>query len=151
MENLFGLSLLSQFLVTISFMLIAFIFWIYRRQSYFENHYIPYVNSIPLLGSLTDSLFGKVSFYDDILGVCNQPKVKGKPFFGIFLFHMPTVMVNEPEIIKRILVKDFQSFSNRYTTTDIHDYLGYNQLFSLKNSLWKKMRGKLSPFSAVES
>ncbi|CRK88816.1 CLUMA_CG002619, isoform A [Clunio marinus] len=147
MENPFEFSLLLNIFVALSFIsFVTFLIWIFRRQDYFKNHNIPYINSFPLLGSYTDSLFGRTSFYYNVLGICNRAEVKEKLFFGIFLFHNPCLMIKEPEIIKRILVKDFQSFNNRYTNSDVHDVLGYYELFILKNPLWKKMRGKLSPF-----
>jgi cytochrome P450 family 6 len=56
------------------------------------------------------------------------------------------LMVCDPELIKQILVKDFSHFTDRYNASDIHDTLGFYSIFSLKNPLWKTIRGKLSPF-----
>lgn len=85
-------------------MLLSFVWWLYRRQDYFKNLNIPYVKSIPLLGAFSDSLLGKTGFYDNVLAICNRPEVKDQPFFGINVFHKFSLMVTEPELIKRILV-----------------------------------------------
>lgn len=146
MESLFGMSLLTQFLFACFGLLLTFLYWINRRQDYFKNLGIPYVKSIPLLGSYADSLMGKTGIYDNMVNLYNRPEVKGKPFFGMFLFHKPGLVITDPELIKRITVKDFNSFSNRYTASDVHDPLGYYNLFAVKNPLWKVLRGKLSPF-----
>lgn len=55
-------------------------------------------------------------------------------------------MVNDPELIKKILVKDFHHFANRYVGSDTHDPIGYYNLFMVANPLWKNIRGKMSPF-----
>lgn len=40
-------------------------------------------------------------------------KTKDKPFVGIHMFHRPAIIIRDPELLKRILVKDFASFSDR--------------------------------------
>lgn len=146
MENLLGVSFLSHLLIAISVFLVTFIIWIYRRQDYFKKHGIPYVKSLPLLGSFSDSILGNVAIYDAMAALYNRPEVKDKPFFGIFLFHKPALVINDPELIKKILVKDFHHFANRYVRSDTHDPIGYYNLFMVKNPLWKNIRGKMSPF-----
>lgn len=139
-------SFFTQFLCAVSVILVTFVYWIYHRQSYFKRHNIPFVKSIPLLGSFGDALLGKIGFYDAVLSIYNQPEVKDKPFFGMFICHKPGLMIKDPEILKSILVKDFNYFEDRYNASDVHDPLGNNNLFSVKNPLWRKMRGKLTPF-----
>lgn len=146
MDPLFGTSFLTQLLIGSLAVLAAFFYWINRRQDYFKNLGIPYVPSTPILGSFKDALLGKTAVYDHIVTLYNRPEVKDAPFFGIFLFHKPGLVVTDPELIKQITVKDFSSFSNRYTSSDVHDPLGYYNLFSAKGALWKILRGKLSPF-----
>lgn len=98
-------NFLTTSLIAISVILAALIYWINRRQDYFKNFDVPYVRSLPLLGAFSDAVLGKSGFYDNVRDICERPEVKGKPFFGIFLFHKPALMVTEPELIKRILVK----------------------------------------------
>lgn len=143
---LFGLSLLTNFLIACFLLLSTFIYWINRRQDYFKNLNVPFVPSTPLLGVFKEAVLGKIGIYDHVAAIYNRPDVKDKPFFGMFLFHKPSLMINDPELIKKILVKDFASFANRYSGSDVHDPLGNNNLFSIKMPLWKNMRGKLSPF-----
>lgn len=141
-----GLSLLSNFLVACFLSLLTFLYWINRRQDYFKNHNVPFVPSTPLLGSYKDSVMGKTAFYNQVTELYSSPEVKDKPFFGIFMFHKPGLMINDPELIKQVFVKDFGSFSNRYAAGDVHDPMGNLNLFSIKAPLWKNVRGKLSPF-----
>src|SRR5690349_21943390 len=140
------MSLLTSFLIAISVLLVTFIYWLNRRQDYFKNFKVPYVPSFPLFGVFKDAFLRKIAFYDQVAVIYNLPEVKDKPFFGIFAFHKPSLMITEPELIKRVFVKDFASFTNRYSGSDVHDPLGNFNLFSIKAPLWKTMRGKLSPF-----
>lgn len=85
----------------------------------------------------SDSLLGKTGIYDIVEAIYNRYELKGEPFFGIFLFHKPALMVNDPELIKRIMVKDFSSFSNHHSGSDDHDPLGTFNLFTARAPLWK--------------
>jgi cytochrome P450 family 6 len=134
------------FVYIVLFLALSLILWTYNNQKYFKFHNIPCIKSIPLLGVFDDVILGKVGFYDQIKKICNQPEVKGKSFFGIFMCHKPALMIIDSELIKRILVKDFHDFSNRYLSTDVHDPLGYYNLFTVKNPLWRSLRGKFTPF-----
>jgi cytochrome P450 family 6 len=125
---------------------VVFIAWILHREKYFKNLKIPYTKSVPLLGAFSDTFLGKISFYDKVSDIYNQQQMKGEAFFGFFLCHKPALMIKDLELIKRILVKDFNSFSNRYAASDDHDPLGNFNLFSVKNPLWKHIRAKFTSF-----
>lgn len=105
-----------------------------------------YFKSPPILGFITDNLFGRKSPYDNYLDIYNNPEFKDEPFFGIFIFHKPALMIKDPELIKKIMVTDFHKFGNRHAGSDIHDPIGYYQLFMAKYPVWKILRTKISPF-----
>lgn len=126
--------------------LITLIFWIRKRQNYFKDRNLPFVKGNPILGSFSDSILRKIGFYENVMQIYHKPEVKNKPFFGIFLLQEPALVIVEPELIKRILVKEFSSFTNHYAHSSDNDPIGNNMPFSLKDALWKKMRMKLSPF-----
>jgi len=44
------------------------------------------------------------------------------------------------------LIKDFNSFFNRYGCADPNDCIGYASLFFIKNPAWKIATTKLTPF-----
>lgn len=136
--------LLTSLLVVILILVAAY--WLYNRQRYFKHHNIPYIQSLPFLGSFGDVVLNKIGLFEISVELCNHPAVKDEAFFGIFMFHKPTLVINDVDLIKRILSKDFNAFPNRYAGTDTHDPLGYFGLFSLRNPQWKTFRNKLSPF-----
>ncbi|XP_044755144.1 uncharacterized protein LOC123314094 [Coccinella septempunctata] len=68
------------------------------------------------------------------------------PYFGVYVFHKPILVLKDRELIKQVLVKDFSSFYNRsnYSNEKV-DPIASNTLFALRNEVWKTVRNKLSP------
>lgn len=95
---------------------------------------------------LTDVVLRRKGIYDVIFEVYNNQKFKHESFYGIFLFHKPVLFIKDPELIKRVLVKDFHSFNNRYSSTGDDDELGATNLFVVKNPTWKHIRVKFTTF-----
>ncbi len=105
-----------------------------------------YLKSPPFLGFITDNLLGRKSPYDNYLDIYNNDAFKDEPFFGIFIFHKPAIMIKDPQLVKKIMVSDFHSFGGRYAGSDVHDPIGYYQLFMAKYPVWKTLRAKITPF-----
>ncbi|XP_011494402.1 PREDICTED: cytochrome P450 6a8-like [Ceratosolen solmsi marchali] len=73
-------------------------------------------------------------------------KFKNHPFHGMYMFLTPTLMVNDPELIKLILVKDFPHFVDRgIYSNEKADPLTCN-LFQIYGEKWKTIRTKCSVF-----
>jgi cytochrome P450 len=69
-----------------------------------------------------------------------------KPYVGIFSFDKPSLLIRDLELVKKILVKDFQTFVDRTFTADERlDPLFGNNLTVLKGQLWRHLRTKLTP------
>jgi cytochrome P450 family 6 len=72
---------------------------------------------------------------------------KTHKLIGIYLFYRPFLLVNDPEVIQDVLIKNFQHFSDHGLYVDEsyeHDPLS-NHLFSLRGEKWKNLRIKLTP------
>jgi cytochrome P450 family 6 len=54
-------------------------------------------------------------------------------------------VIRDPNIIKHVLVKDFNIFADRHSSTSKSDTLGTQNLFTLHGESWKYLRVKLSP------
>jgi len=71
---------------------------------------------------------------------------KREAYIDFYIFDKPYLLLRDPKIIKNILIKDFNSFFNRYKCADPNDCIGYTNLFFIKNSAWKIVKTKLTPF-----
>lgn len=68
------------------------------------------------------------------------------PFVGFYIFHKPCLLLRDPKIIKQILVKDFETFSDRnFAGTEQKDSIGMRNLFGLRNPAWRYLRTKITP------
>ncbi|KAL5273923.1 hypothetical protein ACFFRR_000597 [Megaselia abdita] len=64
----------------------------------------------------------------------------------MFDMKTPIFMIRHPDLINRVLVKDFDHFlDHRAFFNEDHDALFGNTLFALKNQKWKDMRATLTP------
>lgn len=67
------------------------------------------------------------------------------PAFGIFFFARPTLVPTDPDLIKDILIRNFESFHDHgFFVNEEVDPLS-NNLFFTKGQEWKELRAKLSP------
>ncbi|XP_072748320.1 cytochrome P450 9e2-like [Anoplolepis gracilipes] len=112
---------------------------------YWKGKGIPYLpNSLDSL--LIDwKLFARrVTFVDYILYLYNYfPNVK---YFGIMDFGVPAVFLRDPELIKDVMVKDFENFHDHRKFVDENiDPLFAKNIFSLRGDRWREMRNTLSP------
>uniref|UniRef100_A0A1A9V3D3 Cytochrome P450 n=1 Tax=Glossina austeni TaxID=7395 RepID=A0A1A9V3D3_GLOAU len=133
-------ALLLQLLV------LLYVYLTYRYR-YWLRHGVVYVKPSLLLGNLGSLLRMQCTSAHMIQAIYNYPEAEDQPFVGIYLFHRPALLLRDPELIKRVLTKDFPKFSNRFSNSDYFgDPLTSRNLFFLKNPYWKEIRFKLTPF-----
>ncbi|XP_061390044.1 cytochrome P450 3A18-like [Musca vetustissima] len=65
--------------------------------------------------------------------------------YGAFDNRQPLLMIRDPELIKQIMIKDFDHFVNRQTFPGSSENFFANSLFMLENDKWRDMRSTLSP------
>lgn len=57
------------------------------------------------------------------------------PYVGIWLFWRPGLVVNSPELTRRILVKDSENFRNHFLSSGKTDPIGSLNLFTINVSI----------------
>jgi hypothetical protein len=68
-----------------------------------------------------------------------------KPYVGIFSFDKPSLLIRDVELVKNILVKDFQNFMDRtFSFEEKFDPIVAYILISLKGKLWRHLRTNLT-------
>lgn len=67
--------------------------------------------------------------------------------FGIFFFNRPVFVLNDPQLIKQVLIKNFDHFIDHpsFTNDGNIEPIMYNSLILLTGEKWRNMRSVLSP------
>ncbi|KAG8248010.1 hypothetical protein J6590_049362 [Homalodisca vitripennis] len=85
---------------------------------------------------------GKKSQADGIREIYNQ--FSEEKYVGLFQFKRPVLMVRDPDLINKVLVKDFTHFQDRGNPTNKKDLFSKN-LAGLRGRIWRVLRYKLTP------
>lgn len=72
-------------------------------------------------------------------------KYKSKPYIGTYAFFQPNLLINDPEVIRFVLAKEFSSFHDRgmYCNEKVDPLSGH--LFLLPGKKWRNLRVRLTP------
>lgn len=120
---------------------------IYYADQYFRNYWkrrgVPQGDSTFLFGDIAGAFLVRKSpgeFFIDF-----YKRFKYNRIHGLYFSYRPTLIVNDPEIVQEVMVKDFSSFHDRGLFVDPKvDPLG-DHLFLLGGQRWRDLRVKLSP------
>ncbi|XP_063988903.1 cytochrome P450 6k1-like [Diachasmimorpha longicaudata] len=129
--------------VTLGFIVYLIYRYMTRHFDYWRKRGVVFTQPTPIVGNIGEFLIGRKSvgnFTKDIYDYAPN-----EPYVGFFAFDKPMLIIRDPELIRRILVKDFEYFVDRFATAGGHDVLGTANLFLLKNPAWKFLRTKISP------
>ncbi|KFB49800.1 AGAP012296-PA-like protein [Anopheles sinensis] len=136
------------YLVPLVVILYAVYCYITKDNKYFHDKPIPSMAVEPLFGSSGRLMKKKTSFHEWIIEIYNKyPRVK---VFGMHDLTTPVFVLRDPELIKRIGVKDFDYFVNHRQVFGSTENSNPQALFSrtllaLKDQKWRDMRATLSP------
>ncbi|XP_065205804.1 uncharacterized protein LOC135835465 [Planococcus citri] len=132
-----------MWLVVVQVLLSSTLLIIYFGLKYHYNHWkrkqIPYVASNAL--DLDWYNLPEVKYYSRI-----YHRLEGHKFGGFYHKFVPKLMVRDPELIKRILIKDFEYFNKRAGIV-VHDEKEplTMHMYHAHGPFWKKLRVKLAP------
>ncbi|KAJ9587972.1 hypothetical protein L9F63_018601, partial [Diploptera punctata] len=146
--SLIDSSLLTDPVVIIIGLLVGLCLYFEYRFSYWRKRGVPCVKPSFIFGNFKEVLFQKVCVGEFFQNMYN--KGEGKPFVGIYVFGSPALVIRDPELIKTVLVKDFNIFFDRKVmSNEKSDPLSKN-LFLLKGAQWRYLRYKMTPtFTAL--
>jgi cytochrome P450 family 6 len=111
--------------------------------SYWKKRGVPTLNPTAPFGDFGAVIFTRKNV-SEIMNKCYK-EFHGKKFGGLYNFTMPILLVRDPEVIKDILVKDFEKFHSRGTVTNEKKEPFQGHLAALSGSKWRNLRVKLSP------
>ncbi|KAK7863032.1 hypothetical protein R5R35_010775 [Gryllus longicercus] len=115
------------------------------NYDYFRKQGIPSTSpKVPFVGDMVSAFLGLRPFADVIK---EQYKMaEGHGIYGMFQLTQPSFIVRDPEILKVIMVKEFDKFMNHQTVqSEKTDPVFGKNLFNIKDQVWRDMRATLSP------
>lgn len=130
-------------LIVLATLIIAAYRYMTHKFSYWKNRGVLEVPPTPFVGNFMKCLSLQKAPGPLLKDFYNQGE--GMPYIGFYIFAKPFLIVRDRELVKNVLVKDFNYFADRYGSPDTNDRLGYANLFFIKNPAWKVLRAKLTP------
>lgn len=114
-----------------------------KKYDYWKRKGVPHQTPRFPFGSMTKQVTGNEPWclaYDNV-----YKQFEGERFCGVYEFFKPILVVRDPELVKRIMVSDFNYFMDR-NALDIQpkDTL-HLHLFTLGGEEWRTMRRTFSP------
>lgn len=137
-------SLLWDLLYTIIGLGLILILYVKYNRTYWQRRGVPTVPGHWLFGNIKD-MFKQEKSPAFVIGDLYR-KAEDEDILGIYIFHKPVLLMKHPDVIKQILVKDFNYFPDRaFSAISFKDKIGSSNLFAIHNPEWKYLRNKLSP------
>ena len=117
--------------------------WIKKRFTYWSDRGVVQVPPVFPFGNLSGVGY-KVHFSTVTQQIYNEYK-KQASMVGIYFFIAPVIIALDLELIKHILVKDFNYFHDRGIYANAKSDPLSAHLFAIEGAEWKNMRAKLTP------
>ncbi|OXU29726.1 hypothetical protein TSAR_016158, partial [Trichomalopsis sarcophagae] len=132
-----------EILTALALLFLAIYYYFTSTYDFWSSRHVEHPKPELFFGNFKKIMLGKSSLGDYLYE--QYQYYKNEPMFGLYARRTPVLVVNDPEYIKDVLIKDFSSFSDRGMT--IHEKVEpLNQhLFSLEPARWRPLRIKLSP------
>ncbi|XP_021957659.1 cytochrome P450 9e2 [Folsomia candida] len=134
-------------ILLVVFIVLLIIFAIVQNHNhkvFFESQGIPYLGH-GMLRLIINTLRG-VTVHEDVRNQYAKFKADKHKMAGGRDFGTLALMILDPELLKSILVKDFDHFTDRQTFPMAEeDFLLSKMVFTQRGEKWKSLRSKLSP------
>ncbi|XP_062552473.1 probable cytochrome P450 6a14 [Armigeres subalbatus] len=119
------------------------VLWVRKRYSYWKERGIPYSEPSFPAGNIRG--VGRTQHLSTQMQRCyNELKGKG-PVGGVFFFINPVALATDLDLIKNVLVKDFQYFHDRSIYHNEKDDPLSGHLVAMEGTKWRNLRAKLTP------
>ncbi|XP_033192745.1 cytochrome P450 6B1 [Bombus vancouverensis nearcticus] len=132
---------------TIGFIVTVFVLLYYYsmiKLNYWRKRGVKGPKPLPFLGNFKDVLLGKDSTTDCFQKAYNE--FRDEPMVGVYGGHEPLLVLRDLDLIKDVLIKDFNKFAQR-THGAVREVEPLSeQIFRLEAERWRPLRIKLSPF-----
>ncbi|XP_047508405.1 probable cytochrome P450 6a23 isoform X1 [Pieris napi] len=121
----------------------AFYAWFKYKFSYWARRGVKGPRPTFPFGNMRDVIFRRKQLFQPYCDSYNT--YKHLPYVGLYSFSIPVLCINDPDLAKHILIKDFDYFqSHGIFTSSVGDPFG-GHIFNIHGDKWKTLRTKLSP------
>lgn len=122
---------------------IGLYYYLMRTYSFWKDRGVPGPKPIPIFGTIKNLMLGKYSIGSYAKAVYDE--YSNQPMVGIYIRRDPVLILNDMELIKNVLIKDFKNFADRgMEMHEKHEPLTAH-LFNLEAKRWRPLRVKLTP------
>lgn len=141
-------NITTQVLLTVIVVFIIYKVW--HVYTYWKRKKIPYISPIIPFGNTLDLLSGKLNFGQLFSRAYLEFQKRGYKHGGLYYFWQPIYVPVDPEIIKNIMICDFQNFTNHGMYISDDDPLSLH-IFNMEDKRWKELRTKfISAFTTAK-
>lgn len=120
---------------------VIFLKW---RQTYWTRQGAPQLPPSLPFGNFSALATGKQSSFDFFKDLYFYGKKSGYKFLGVYSFSHPDVVVIDRDLIKTVLIKDFEYFGSHGRYNHKNEPLTIH-LFNMEGPEWRERRVKMSP------
>nr|XP_022319165.1 cytochrome P450 3A29-like [Crassostrea virginica] len=139
MDSLAFLGYPSVWIFLIAFLLVAIYLHVKWKFGFWHRLGVPCTDYFPYVGSLKEMKNMGIYGFDQ-----KQIQMHG-PVAGVFMGSRPALLVADPELIKKISVKDFSKAPNRYQQFAGTKSEFRHALTNVEDDHWRFMRNTLLP------
>jgi len=136
-------SVIFYLISVITAIFIGLYFYLTRNFKIWQELGVPYAKPTVFFGNLKECALLKTTIGEQLQRIYNEHS--DKPYVGIFSFDKPSLLIRDLDLVKNILVKDFQTFMDHMAL--IHEkadpILAYT-LPIIKGRLWRHLRTNLT-------
>ncbi|KAL6437874.1 hypothetical protein ACFW04_004300 [Cataglyphis niger] len=122
------------------------LFYIYAKYklSYWSRRGVKTPSTHLLFGNFKDCLTLKKSPGEVMREIYNSADPDDL-YIGFYIFHKPMLLLRDHNLIKQVMITDFEIFPNRrFGSKNQRDLIGLDSILSIKQPRWKYLRGKVT-------
>ncbi|KAF7993491.1 hypothetical protein HCN44_010086 [Aphidius gifuensis] len=134
---------IQTYIIGFIVIILTIFYLITKKLNYWENLGVPGPKPVPIFGNFTKLFLKKLTVGQVIQNI--YTKWKHEAFVGVYKGHSPQLIINDLDLIKTILIKDFDTFNGRgIAVNEDIDPLTAN-IVNIDGPRWKFIRAKLTP------
>ncbi|KAL4711799.1 hypothetical protein ACJJTC_005968, partial [Scirpophaga incertulas] len=136
--------MIQLYLVSFLSVILAILYSVIReRYKYWKKRNVIHPDPRFLLGNYNDFILMRKNMSEVLHNILKD--YPDEPYIGVFYGTEPTLLVQDPEIVKLITTKDFYYFHGREATNYVNREGSTQNLFFDAGDRWKVTRQNLSP------